>query len=122
MTRAPTCRPRWTRSDSYGEGRVYSARQALKLGMVDRVGTYDDVIARLSSSKRGSRRTEEWLPEMLADLPALETEAVRDVEVPMAQPQGTTDDVDAREGADAGAEQEAEIDARIRRWRLQEAC
>jgi signal peptide peptidase SppA len=33
----------------FGEGRVVGARQALTLGMVDRIGTLDDTIARLAS-------------------------------------------------------------------------
>jgi signal peptide peptidase SppA len=42
--------------NGFGEGRVVGARQAVSLGMADRVATLDDTIARLSGSKsrRGS--------------------------------------------------------------------
>jgi signal peptide peptidase SppA len=55
---------------AYGEGRVYNARQALKLGVVDRIGTLDQVVAKLSA-RAGSRRAAgaHWLTSALADLP-----------------------------------------------------
>lgn len=37
--------------DSYGRGRVLSARKALAAGMVDRIATLDDVLAKLSSGR-----------------------------------------------------------------------
>ena len=36
--------------DKFGQGRVFSAKQALNLGMVDRVGTLNDALSSLSTS------------------------------------------------------------------------
>ena len=38
--------------DNYGKGRVFTAKDALAAGMVDRIETMDQVISRLTSSKR----------------------------------------------------------------------
>jgi len=45
--------------DTFGKGRVYGAREALSRGMVDRVGTLDDVIGGLTQkpSKAARRRS-----------------------------------------------------------------
>lgn len=44
--------------DNFGKGRVFSATQALKLGMIDRIATYDETISALASKiqARASRR------------------------------------------------------------------
>lgn len=41
--------------EQYGEGRVFHAKQALAAGMVDRVETFDETLARLASPRRRSR-------------------------------------------------------------------
>lgn len=39
----------------FGQGRVLTAREAVKAGMVDRVGTYEDTIVRLAQGKVAAR-------------------------------------------------------------------
>jgi signal peptide peptidase SppA len=39
----------------FGEGRMVMARQAVTLGMADRIGTLDDTVARLASGERPTR-------------------------------------------------------------------
>lgn len=41
--------------ESYGEGRVMEARRALAAGMVDRIESFDETLARLASPRRRSR-------------------------------------------------------------------
>lgn len=41
--------------ESYGEGRMFHAKQALAVGMVDRIESFDDTLARLASPRRRSR-------------------------------------------------------------------
>ena len=70
--------------DAYGQGKVYSARDAVKLGIVDRIGTFDDVVARLAGVKRPSNRRADadWRTELFADLPVVqELEASAAVDV-----------------------------------------
>jgi len=43
----------------YGEGRVVTAKQALKLGMIDRIGTLEQTLARYGASMDGAVRAEE---------------------------------------------------------------
>lgn len=40
--------------NGYGEGRVVGAQEALRLGMVDRVATFDETIARLQKRAKGA--------------------------------------------------------------------
>ena len=42
--------------DGFGEGKIVSANDALKLGMVDRIATLDETIARLTGQGKQSRR------------------------------------------------------------------
>jgi signal peptide peptidase SppA len=51
--------------NGYGEGRTVGAQQALSLGMVDRIATLDETIARLSPT--GSIAAETLTPELTAD-------------------------------------------------------
>lgn len=46
--------------EGFGEGRVVGARQALELGMVDRIESFDDAVARMRSdvSRRRAKRAE----------------------------------------------------------------
>lgn len=66
--------------DGYGEGRVYGAKQALKLGVVDRIATIDQVLAKLNGVKSNARRAEEpgWWKTALAEIP---TEPIHVLEV-----------------------------------------
>lgn len=41
---------------SFGQGRMYDAKEAVARGMVDRIETFDELVARLSGSSRGARR------------------------------------------------------------------
>ncbi|HLI51912.1 MAG TPA: S49 family peptidase [Thermomicrobiaceae bacterium] len=52
----------------FGEGRIVGAKQALSLGMADRVATLRETIARLASGGRSTRsaRAEEVKPELVA--------------------------------------------------------
>ena len=44
---------------AYGDGRLYNARDSVRLGLADRIGTFADVLARgPSSASRGQRRAE----------------------------------------------------------------
>jgi ClpP class serine protease len=43
------------RSD-YGKGRVFGADEALKSGMVDRIGTFDQTVERLARTTKTSAR------------------------------------------------------------------
>jgi len=43
---------------NFGQGRVFGAEQAKSLGMVDRIGTIDDLMARMPSRKRRSANAE----------------------------------------------------------------
>ena len=45
--------------DGGGDGRLFSARQAVRLGLADRMGTFDQVVERLAGGRRGRRRAEE---------------------------------------------------------------
>ena len=86
----------------YGEGRVLTAKRAVEEGLADRVETYDEAVARLSSRSRGSisralGASEHGAPEAADDDTDIEAEAnagvVGDAEQPEAE-------------ADAGADQE----------------
>ena len=46
----------------FGEGRMVMARQAKTLGMVDRVESFPDTLARLSGTRKRSRRADEMTP------------------------------------------------------------
>ena len=41
---------------SFGQGLVFNAKQALSVGMVDRIATMDDTLARMVSGRRSGRR------------------------------------------------------------------
>lgn len=47
--------PAQTVRESYGEGRVMEAKRALAAGMVDRIESFDETLARLASPRRRSR-------------------------------------------------------------------
>jgi signal peptide peptidase SppA len=47
----------------YGEGRMVKAKKALEMGMVDRVATYDETLARLEKSAAKSRAPQPTEPE-----------------------------------------------------------
>jgi capsid assembly protease len=66
----------------FGEGRVVTAKDALKLGMIDRVGTLDDVVGDLLRGKapQGQRAS------VLADAQAI-PEPVADVQTPVGEVQ-----------------------------------
>lgn len=55
--------------DGFGEGRLVSAEQAVRLGMADRVATIDQVINQLQtdSSPRKALRADDFSPELDAD-------------------------------------------------------
>ena len=52
--------------DQYGNGAVFSARDAKKRGMVDRIATYPETLARLSGVKPAGVRAEADFPEIEA--------------------------------------------------------
>jgi signal peptide peptidase SppA len=54
--------------NGYGEGRVVTAKQALALGMIDRIGTLGQTLARFGASTDGAVRIEEPLePDIQAE-------------------------------------------------------
>lgn len=57
-------------AEGFGEGRIVSAKEALKLGMIDRIATMDEVIGRLVGRKSaaGVRAEVEELPLVAADV------------------------------------------------------
>lgn len=59
--------------DGYGQGRMYGAAQAMNLGMVDGVATFDQVVARLASGRKrvASARAEDETPPIAAVDPSL---------------------------------------------------
>ena len=76
----------------YGEGRILTAKQALKLGMIDRIGTLDATLARFGASMDGAVRIEEPLePDIQA-----EEEAEIDASDADAPPESRGDSLDIR--------------------------
>ncbi len=61
----------------YADGRLFGAKEAIALGVADKVGTLADVVARLTKRTRGARRADEFLAEAFEDMPGLEEYAVR---------------------------------------------
>ena len=58
------------RGERFGEGRVYNAQEALSRGMIDRIGTLESVVARLSSGQ--------WERPMRAEAPSLDVAEIPD--------------------------------------------
>ena len=72
--------------DGFGEGRMVRARQAVKLGMADRIGTFESTLARLTG--RGSSSTamaEEASPELQAEEAAPDQLAALKMELRMRE-------------------------------------
>jgi signal peptide peptidase SppA len=59
----------------YGEGRVVTAKQAVELGMVDRIATFDQVLAKFGVSRNPSGATAEAQAAIHAEAAANELEA-----------------------------------------------
>lgn len=57
--------------ESYGEGKVYSAKQSIKLGVADRIAPLDQVLVKLNGSRSsaGKRADDGWWKAALAELP-----------------------------------------------------
>jgi ClpP class serine protease len=65
--------------DGFGEGRVVSATAAKRMGMIDRIATFDQAIERLSQRRVNSvMKAEAGDTEPLAEAPSLETPVVPD--------------------------------------------
>jgi signal peptide peptidase SppA len=73
--------------DGFGEGRVVDVDQALALGMIDRIGTLQDTLARVASSPLGTSRAavhaasvveDQARPPLAADAPSQQPRIVRD--------------------------------------------
>lgn len=87
--------------DGFGQGRVVNARDAVALGMVDRIATFDQMISRLSSAqiranmvKRGA--TADYLPPVFVGaLPSPETMAMQPATTTVASGDGTQVYLDA---------------------------
>jgi signal peptide peptidase SppA len=59
----------------FGQGRMLGAEDALKVGMVDRIGTMEDTVSRLAGRKGATvvslaARAEESVPEIVAEIPS----------------------------------------------------
>lgn len=68
--------------ETFGEGRMVVADQAVKLGMADRLGTFEDTISRLvGTQKRSGRRTEKLSDHLSAVTADVEVVAERLAEV-----------------------------------------
>jgi signal peptide peptidase SppA len=50
----------------FGEGRVVSAKEALKLGMIDRIATFDETVARMTGRRVSGGMRAEAEPEFLS--------------------------------------------------------
>jgi signal peptide peptidase SppA len=61
--------------NGFGEGRVVTAKQAVELGMVDRVATFDQVLAKYGASRNPSGATAEADAAIKAEAAANELEA-----------------------------------------------
>jgi signal peptide peptidase SppA len=71
--------------NGYGEGRVVSAQQAVKLGMADRVATLDQVLAKYGVSRSaGSLKTEKFMGDPEGQLDASAPEEI-DEEIALHQ-------------------------------------
>ena len=58
--------------EGYGEGRVVSAKSAKKLAMIDKIGTFDELVGKIAG-RRGvaaGMRAEDEAPEIVAEAPA----------------------------------------------------
>lgn len=54
--------------DEFGQGRMFSSEDALAVGMVDRVATFEQTVERLGGRrKRGGARAEDYRPEIAAE-------------------------------------------------------
>jgi signal peptide peptidase SppA len=76
---------------SYGDGRVFSAREAKKLGLIDRVETADDAARRLglvAQPQEEARRAEIETPDIAAEAAATEQQ-------PTPEPAGASPDAAA---------------------------
>lgn len=52
--------------DSFGEGKMFLAADAKALGMIDRIETFDQLVARLSGVKRSGPRADDETPALAA--------------------------------------------------------
>lgn len=52
--------------NSYGDGRMFAAKQAVKLGLADRVATLDQVLVDLARGRRGRRADADSAPPFVA--------------------------------------------------------
>lgn len=66
----------------FGQGRSFLAKQALKLGMVDRIGTLDDAIARAAggSRRRSGAQAESPDPSVVSEQPTAPVETDHSLE------------------------------------------
>lgn len=79
--------------NGYGQGRVVGAGPALSMGMVDRIATMDQTLARLSSpqgrARTGQRSEEDYLPPVALAAEPLEEESLAGEE-PAIEPETET--------------------------------
>ena len=70
--------------DGFGEGQVLPAKHALKEGLIDGIGTLEQVVARLASGKRAAVRAEDEPPAIVAEAtevpPAIPVEVQAEIE------------------------------------------
>ena len=76
----------------FGDGRVFGAKEAMKRGLVDRVATLDETIARVASGRRGGRRFSALAAQARADRDLLDA-TLAEMECPASAPSlPSTDD------------------------------
>ena len=98
---------------NFGQGRVFVAREALRLGMVDRVATLDETIARASAGKirKGAR----------AAVGVVEMQAIADTRIETTAALDVATGVGTQSGAPVAGSQPLDVndtDLRARRLRL----
>lgn len=115
------------RGEPFGQGRVYPARAAKKRGLIDRVGTFDSVIAKLLTARRPGTRADAPVEDRVAadvvpvtdPTPAGESPADQVAAAASAVPPGpVSDEAPAPAVATVDADVDADVEFRRRRLRL----
>lgn len=88
--------------ESYGDGRVFGARDALKLKMVDRLGTLDELLAKLTGGNRRGARAEAAVDPAIAPADS-GRQATADPEAPSTEPAATEPAAPVTTGAESEA-------------------
>lgn len=117
------------RGEPFGQGRVYSAKEAKKRGLIDRVGTFDSVIAKLlTTARRPGTRADGAIEDRVAadvapvaDPPPTDDRAAAALaaQAAAASPAPGPDEAQPDQaGASGDADREADVEFRRRRLRL----